>query len=140
MHQARFSARKAKSCGFSRGTPGEHEVFAPRARRRRKPENPVVKRRAKRAPPQNLLRHGTAEKLKSPKVLTVQLGEVGDYWRRSCLFSIMAARQYLHRAWLKISPKVLMDFMLQPPPYQHQHSLSPWRYSTGRLWETSMPF
>ena len=41
------------ACGFSRGTPGEHEVFAPRARRRRKPENPVVKRRAKRAPPKN---------------------------------------------------------------------------------------
>ena len=34
------------ACQFPRGTPGEHGVFAPRARRRRKPENPVVKRRA----------------------------------------------------------------------------------------------
>ena len=44
------------TCQFSRGTPGEHEVFAPRVRRRRKPEKPVVKTRAKRAPPQNFIR------------------------------------------------------------------------------------
>ena len=33
--------RQPPECGFSRDKKNEHEVFAPRARRRRKPENPV---------------------------------------------------------------------------------------------------
>ena len=46
-----FPSWKPIACGFSRDKKNEYEVFAPRERRRRKPENPVVKRRAKRAPP-----------------------------------------------------------------------------------------
>ena len=46
-----FQSSRTIACGVSRGTPGEHEVFAPRARRRRKPENPVVKRASEASPP-----------------------------------------------------------------------------------------
>ena len=40
------------------------------------------------------LPHLTCDRLgvKSPKVLAVLLGEVGDYGRQACLFSIVSAR------------------------------------------------
>ena len=46
-----FQRWKTIACQFSRGTPGEHKVFAPRARRRRKPEHPVVKSERSELPP-----------------------------------------------------------------------------------------
>ena len=49
-----FPSWKPIACGFSRDKKNEHGVFAPRARRRCKSENPVVKR-ASEASPQNLL-------------------------------------------------------------------------------------
>jgi len=39
------------ACRFSRDKKNEHEVFAPRVRRRRKPENPVVKKGERSKPP-----------------------------------------------------------------------------------------
>ena len=39
-----FPSCEPIACSFSRDKKNEHEVFAPRARRRRKPENPVVKK------------------------------------------------------------------------------------------------
>ena len=46
-----FPSCEPIACVFSRAKKNEHEVFAPRVRRRRKPENPVVKKGERSEPP-----------------------------------------------------------------------------------------
>ena len=78
-------------------------MFA-RARRRRKPENPVVKRRAKRAPPQNLLRRPSIEPYKIQTDLHHQQIEAGT---RPFDSQLLTEEIKLHRGYLSSDPRTM---------------------------------